>query len=856
MKLKKIHIENYGGLSSLDMAFGGGINEVFESNGYGKTTLASFIKAMFYGLAPCRANGKDFNDRRKYYPFSGGKFGGNIEFEFNGDDYRIERFFGKKSDVDDEMKVYKNAAITDELGEIPGLKVFGLDEESFLRTLFITSEITEISSTSGINGLLGDFASESFGGGDYETALSKLETARKKYKAAKGNNDLISQTQAEITDLKTKIENIEKEGAALERFYSELKEAEEKEKLLGKILKDASGKNVEIEKWKTYDKMKADAEEKRERLKRFSEKYRNGLPEKTEIERAEKLVLYAETAKAKREAINFSEDKKLRLQAYTRTFANGVPQDNELSSAQKHISEVSALTSESERLKTEIAESERNLNPKFSNVDTGAVLNDLENAADELREKQALLSAKRNAANEPAVKDKKGSGGLILSVISAAAIVAGVIVALIASGAARYAGMALGAAGIIGLIFGVAATVKSGATDKKLKDKESEMIALQTEAEKYSDKMKEILVPLGFYSRNGVMFDYAKCKADIEEYLRADRDKKEKLSRLSEVNERLKTETEIVKRFFAKYGMAIADNSFADGLYKLKNMLGEYLRLTEEREAFAQNDKAFADKESMAKKELNAFFTSYGLLADGNEKSLLKGLEADLSEIERLKKECFELVNSAEEYRKKNALEVRPEGEATDIGDASERYKACQRAIAIKRGEISAAESVYETLQDNKSRLEDAEERLAEYKEKRAIISLAEDYIKAADAKLQQKYVAPVKDKFVEFSAPIEKALGEKVVMDKDFKIYFESGGEIRDDKHLSSGQRCILSLCFRLSLIDNAFGGEKPFIIMDDPFVNLDKDHIEKTLEFLKSVSKDEQIIYFCCHESRSVKK
>lgn len=855
MKLKKIHVENYGGLCGLDMTFDTGINEVFESNGYGKTTLASFIKAMFYGLAPYRANGKDFNDRRKYYPFSGGKFGGNVEFGFNGDDYRIERFFGKKSDVEDEMKVYKNAVLTDDLGAVPGLKVFGLDEESFLRTLFITSEITEISSTSGINGLLGDFASDSFGG-DYETALSKLEAARKKYKAAKGNNDLISQTQAEITDLKTKIENIEKEGEALERFYSELKEAEENEKQLGKILKDASGKNVEIEKWKTYDKMRANAEEKRERLKSFSEKYRNGLPEKTEIERAEKLALYAETAKAKREAINFSEDKKLRLQAYTRTFANGVPQDNELSSAQKHIAETSALTSESERLKAEIAESEKKVNPKFANADTGAVLNDLECAAEKLREKQALLSAKRNAAEAPAAKDKKGAGGLILSAISVAAIIAGVVMAVLTSGAIRYLGAAVGAAGVIGLIFGITASSKAGAADKKLKDRESEIIALQAETEKYADEMKEILVPLGYYSRNGVMFDYAKCKADIEDYLKTDRDKREKLARLAEVNERLKTETETLGRFFAGYGMTIAESSFADALYKLKNMIGEYSRLAEERQSFAQNDKAFADKESSAKRDLNAFFAKYGLLCDDNEKSLLKSLEADLSETERLKKDCAELTASAEEYRKKNELKARPAGEATDIGEVSERYRACQRAIAIKRGEISAAESVYETLQDNKSRLDDAEERLAEYKERRAIISLAEDYIKAADAKLQQKYVAPVKDKFVEFSAPIEKALGEKVVMDKDFRIYFESGGEIRDDKHLSSGQRCILSLCFRLSLIENAFGGEKPFIIMDDPFVNLDKEHIEKTLEFLKSVSKDEQIIYFCCHESRSTKK
>ena len=113
---------------------------------------------MFYGLAPCRANGKDFNDRKKFYPFSGGKFGGFIEFVSGGDEYRIERFFGKKSDLDDEMKVYKNSAETSELSPIPGLKLFGLDEESFEKTLFIDSEITEISSTGAINGLLGDFA--------------------------------------------------------------------------------------------------------------------------------------------------------------------------------------------------------------------------------------------------------------------------------------------------------------------------------------------------------------------------------------------------------------------------------------------------------------------------------------------------------------------------------------------------------------------------------------------------------------------------------------------------------------------------------------------------------------------------
>ena len=310
MIIKRIGIENYGKISGLDMKFSGGINEITEDNGFGKTTIASFIKAMFYGLAPCRANGKDFNDRKKFYPFSGGKFGGFIEFVSGGDEYRIERFFGKKSDLDDEMKVYKNSAETSELSPIPGLKLFGLDEESFEKTLFIDSEITEISSTGAINGLLGDFAQDMESGISFEDALAKLEAARKKYKAAKGNNDLISQTQAEISGLKTKIENIEKEGVALAKYYSELGELTEREKALSAELRKASAKSVEAEKWKTYGKLKETERQKTVELKAFAEKYPNGIPDENEIADAEKLLAEAESLKSKREAAAFPEEKK------------------------------------------------------------------------------------------------------------------------------------------------------------------------------------------------------------------------------------------------------------------------------------------------------------------------------------------------------------------------------------------------------------------------------------------------------------------------------------------------------------------------------------------------------------------
>ena len=138
MKLIKCHIENFGKLKNVDYSFNSGLTEFCEQNGFGKTTLAAFIKAMFYGLPSVRVNTKEFNDRKHFYPFSGGKFGGNIIFEYNGAIYRIERYFGKKSDTEDELSVYCNNKIFNGFSADIGRAIFGVDKESFERTVFIT----------------------------------------------------------------------------------------------------------------------------------------------------------------------------------------------------------------------------------------------------------------------------------------------------------------------------------------------------------------------------------------------------------------------------------------------------------------------------------------------------------------------------------------------------------------------------------------------------------------------------------------------------------------------------------------------------------------------------------------------
>lgn len=50
MKLCSLHIENFGKLSNYDHVFTDGLNVIKHENSWGKTTLATFLKAMFYGM--------------------------------------------------------------------------------------------------------------------------------------------------------------------------------------------------------------------------------------------------------------------------------------------------------------------------------------------------------------------------------------------------------------------------------------------------------------------------------------------------------------------------------------------------------------------------------------------------------------------------------------------------------------------------------------------------------------------------------------------------------------------------------------------------------------------------------------
>ena len=124
--------------------------------------------------------------------------------------------------------------------------------------------------------------------------------------------------------------------------------------------------------------------------------------------------------------------------------------------------------------------------------------------------------------------------------------------------------------------------------------------------------------------------------------------------------------------------------------------------------------------------------------------------------------------------------------------------------------------------------------------------------MKLADENLKVKYRAPMRDSLNKYLAFIA---GDVVAdIDTDLKISVEEKSGIKDTDYYSKGFRNLFEICKRFALADVLFTAEKPFIVLDDPFVNLDDGKLRQALSLVKDLSREYQIIYLVCHESRKI--
>ena len=147
MIITRVHIENFGKLNNVDFSLSKGLNQIYKENGWGKSSLSIFIKAMFYGMSP-KSRGEAFNyERTKYMPWQGGNYGGFIEIENGDKTYRITRYFTKTPEGDTlEIRDLQSNRILQNSNEEIGELLFGVGRESYEITAFF-SQLKFVSTT-------------------------------------------------------------------------------------------------------------------------------------------------------------------------------------------------------------------------------------------------------------------------------------------------------------------------------------------------------------------------------------------------------------------------------------------------------------------------------------------------------------------------------------------------------------------------------------------------------------------------------------------------------------------------------------------------------------------------------------
>lgn len=202
MRLIRCYIENFGKLHDYAVDFEKGTHIICEENGWGKSTLAAFIRAMFYGLEGERKRSIEENERKRYTPWQGGVFGGQLTFEVDGKEYTVTRTFNEQDEF--ELRDAKTNLISGDYSSKLGEELFKVDRESFMRTVFIGQADCETSVTDDINAKIGNLTDNSNDLNSFEAASARLKDLLNSLTPSRKTGS-ISQRKNEITELDRKV---------------------------------------------------------------------------------------------------------------------------------------------------------------------------------------------------------------------------------------------------------------------------------------------------------------------------------------------------------------------------------------------------------------------------------------------------------------------------------------------------------------------------------------------------------------------------------------------------------------------------------------------------------------------------
>lgn len=847
MKLLKCHIVGFGNWKNQTIDFQGDLTSVCEKNGFGKSSLASFIRAMFYGLERVtKAN----NERKRALPFDGSPCGGSLDFEWGGNQYSIERSFIGKTPKDDTLICYKNGIETKELGEIPGNVVFGLDLDSFNRTIFISPTDLEISSSETLNAKMSHFVEGSSDGCDFSSVKESLEELKKKYKPQKNaeTKGLLAIEANKISDLEMQETNLSNMKAAMPAKYEKLQELDKNISIIQEKNKEAVSHNALIKSWENYDREKEKIEEQEKEIQQLKEKYPLGMISLAEETSMKGLLEQYKLDGNSYANLKLSITEKDEYDNLKLRFEEDVPTPSFLNKLQELVLAYSNEKSK-EPLKLSLEES------SLIRLFDGRKVN-LEGLEKRMATYRSLKKEYDKEPDQISVPTEQKKISLKTPLIFGLSLFILFSVMAILLGIFIHPGCySLFALSVVSLLIPVVYYFNE-------KKKRAVMPTSENQPNLRKKEMGENLTELKInlsstfkafaVDENELEGSFALFKAKYDSYLKTLQHEKD-LNKTNEQN-RLSclAKEKTLQEYFSRYHYK--GNDYANLLMNLSSDAKKYLSYVQKEKQIEEQRKELENKIHEEGEKIKELVQKYNM---GDPNSYLNQLPIDRNALQNKEKELTKQKEDLALFKEKEHLTERPSSlEGIDLNALSKELEKAINDRQALSSQIEEDERNISSLEDEVSSLSEEKDNLIKLKKDYEIVLKTLKALTDAEESLKRRYISPVENQFKKYSQSLENALGEEIEMDTDFNVSFIRDGKRSGAEYLSSGEMTLCALAYRLAITDNIFEGkEKPFLILDDIFADLDETHIHMAKKFMESLSQNEQILYFTCHSSRDMK-
>jgi DNA repair exonuclease SbcCD ATPase subunit len=901
MRLLRCHIDNFGKLSDFTVDFTENPMVFHEPNGWGKSTLAAFIKVMFYGFANEKKRGDSLErERLRYRPWQGGVYGGELAFEAAGKSYLLNRTFGAK-EAEDSFALYDGATNlkSDDFTENIGEELFQINQESFLRTVFIGQNDCVTAATDSINAKIGNLADNLDDMNNYEKVQQVLKDLRNSLTPTRKTGSLKRQKE-EIAELKDELRRVTVvEGAVTElekkladsieardRLTAERKQVQAEWELVTRQ-KEVEAKKVH------YESILRQCEEKQASAAGKLETMGGRAPEREKLQRMleQRNQMRQQESEANANSLNAQEQRE--LQRLKLRFADGIPEEIDLKRGHILMSQMEQIRMEAAQ--TQLSREEQreldSLKTRFDENPGDKIAEEsIENRLEEglrqcgtcidkrngLGTKKATLSSLQHLEQSAGKGAMPMTAAVVALVLGIVFIGAGIFVRQLET-AGLWMAVLLFGAGILLICVSIGRCVlgklctgrgqKKTAQDSGAALLEQEIARDEQEIEQAEGYLAELLGLFG-EDLNGHTGDLQQLRDtlygirnDWRYYGRLQAREQDYQDRgyETQIQSKMSQLREILSPYCGEEDFG-QENPYGEFLAALEQDRTAYLLLNSREQKYLQAEAA----EQKNGTEILEFLAEYGQRETKNLDAALqclveqlKDYENDLHNLTGLQKEREDFER---EYDIRKFEEISAAGEDTEdvlkkrLEELDDQIAETGEHIHAYRGQLDDRQQELEELQVQKERLVELEEAYDRDYAYFRNLGLTGEYLEKAKESLAAKYIGPVMESFRRNYALLAGEPGEEFRMDANIHLTRREQGEQREAKALSAGNQDLIYIVLRMALADAMYQKEKPFLIFDDSFVNLDGERLKKAGAFLRNIAEQYQVIYFTCHESRAL--